>query len=154
MGQINPEVLHGLRKGIHCPSCGRWAQKYKRHIYATMVETLIRLYRISKRNPDKRFFHIDEFVKDTRGVAFATTSYWGLVKRQPLDHDDTAKKTSGMWALTKKGRQFLRGEIEIEKYAFVYNDTVIDFSDETFSVHEALNGKFDYSKLMSGKYDN
>jgi hypothetical protein len=138
-----PEVL---KKGLRCPCCDRWAQMYKRHVNATMVRGLARLYRISKARPEKACFHIEDFIDDTRGVCFATLSYWGLVEQQFNDHPD--KKTSGYWRITDRGRAFIEGTERIPAYAWVYNDSVHEFAEETCDVHEAIQKKFSYQELM------
>ena len=40
------------------------------------------------------------------------------------------------WKITRKGRQFLDGEISLPKYAFIYNGETQSFSAEMIEVYE------------------
>ena len=68
-----------LIHGDNCTKCEQWMQTYKRRVYKKIIQVMVSLLRISDSNPGREFFHIDEFIGDTRGVAFAIAAHFGLV---------------------------------------------------------------------------
>tara|TARA_R110000824_G_scaffold122685_2_gene280024 strand:+ start:5271 stop:5414 length:144 start_codon:yes stop_codon:yes gene_type:complete len=44
---------------------------------------------------------------------------------------------------------FVCGKIKIPQYALIYNDQVLDFSENEVSIRDSLGKKFDYQQLMN-----
>ena len=132
-------------KGTNCPCCGQFVKLYKRKLGSVMARTLIQLYKM-----DKEFNHVREIVKgisETGTNDFSKLAYWGLIDE--MSNDSLAKRTSGFWRITPKGRQFVERKITVNQYALIYNRLCEGFSVETINISEALGKKFNYNELMT-----
>jgi len=86
---------------------------------------------------------------------FGLLSHWELVERMPGERDDGSVRT-GWYRITPRGRQFVRGEIGINKYVYTYNSERLKrLNPDTtqIGIREALKEKFDYNELMSATPD-
>ncbi len=139
-------------KGTHCPACAQKVKLYKRKLTSGMAVALIRLYEASNADP-YNFVHITK-LGHLNGGEFAQLKRWGLIEE--ADNKDEFKRTSGMWAITEKGMRFVRGTVKVDKYIYTYNGKtirVINVSDETTDIYNALGNKFNYSELMGFKVE-
>lgn len=136
-------------KGVPCPCCGQMVKLYTRHIYARMALDLIDLYKLDRNNPNQ-YFHITEIEGNRRsgGGDFAKLVYWGLVVEQK--NDDETKRTSGYWAITKKGRDFVNIKITVPKSVKIFDGKFFGYSEKHVTIRDSLGKKFDYSELMFG----
>jgi hypothetical protein len=73
---------------------------------------------------------------------------WSLVEEQR--NEDTAKRNSGVWRPTDRGRDFVNRNLFVPAWVTTYNKDVDSWSPDLVGIDAALNHKFDYSKLMSG----
>lgn len=155
------EARDYLRKhwedGCKCPACGQHVQLYDYKLFATSAYALILLYRLGKNSSDK-YFHISEYAESNQSKAraphFAELRFWGLIEKAP--NNDPAKKSSGYWAITDKGKQFVEGELQVQSRILVYNNKFQGYSkkSELITIKQALNNRFDYSELMSIKQES
>tara|TARA_R110000868_G_scaffold140583_1_gene356351 strand:+ start:15896 stop:16366 length:471 start_codon:yes stop_codon:yes gene_type:complete len=136
-------------KGGHCPCCERWGRIYKRPINETMARAVIWLMRtqagsggwVDVPNKGPRWL--------VRSNQLPTLRWWGLVER--LGTDDPDQKHSGLWRPTEKGILFAHGRIRVPKFAYSYNNDVVDMSyDELIWVHDCFGKKFSYAETMDG----
>ncbi len=79
----------------------------------------------------------------TGGADYAKLKYWGLLIPKEL-------KRTGWWQPTLRGCMFAKNSISLPKYAYIYNDTVLGFSRERQTIHDALDSKFNYDELLGG----
>lgn len=142
-------VKNGMRDGISCPCCGQYCKIYPRMIHSTMAWCLIKFYRLSRELWD--YFHVSKLCPDRISSGdFAKLAMWGLIEEMPKDETDTKRRTSGYWRLTHLGADFVLGSAKVPKHIYVYNDTIIDKSEETVTIRDCLSNKFDYEELMNG----
>jgi hypothetical protein len=66
--------------------------------------------------------------------------WWGFLKRSERDFR--------LYRLTEKGASFIRGDIRVPKYVTEYNSEILEFSEETTDIKEALGDHFNYYELM------
>lgn len=148
-----------LDEGLHCPTCNRHAQIYKRKLNRTMALALVLL----SRAPGGEYIHVPRFLAGlplpqalkasiAGGGDYAKLRYWGLIEQEPpAEGEERKQEGRGRFRITAKGRKFVRGEIEVYKYVRVYDDQPLKCDDvETFGIREALTSKFDYDELMRG----
>lgn len=128
-----------------CPTCGRWAQVYRRRIYGTVAMQLIRLYKLGGTDD---YVHTRNLLgRGATGVGdFSKAKYWGLIEEAP--NIDNNKNNNGLWRLTGIGISFVCGVHRIQEYALVYNDAVLKFDGKPVSIEDCLGKKFDYRELM------
>lgn len=141
-----------LKEGCKCPVCNQNVKMYKKKVDSQMAFFLIKLHRLTKKNPFKTFFHVQDDINVTLkvGGSWAKLRYWELIEEQPKDNSVTEKKTSGMWRITDKGMMFVEGNLSIPKYVKLYNQGFYGYDgDERVSIEQALKDKFNYRELMS-----
>jgi len=132
-----------------CNCCNRRARINKAKVNSTLAAMLIRLYVL---NQSSLWVHVNDISpgQHSMGRNFCILKHWGLAipKAAGIDED---KNSSGKWQITGVGKQFVRGSVRICKYAFVLDDKVLKYSDETIDIHQALNEKFSYFELLDYK---
>ena len=139
------KLRDGVKEGVHCPCCDRWAQAYWRTINKTMSRGLQWLAMRAGMEPG-------HYVDITKGPAWllrsnqlATLRWWGLIERAP--NDDPKKKSSGMWALTNLGRHFIGGTVAVPRRVCTLFGDVVDQSDDTITIDD-IKHHFDYEEVM------
>ena len=137
-------VRRNLRKGVKCPCCTQFCKVYKRQIHSTMARMLISLYHLGP-----GYHHFNAVMRGISGGwgDFSKLASWGLIIEEA--NDDPAKRKSGMWAITDRGKQFVRNEIEIPRYIETYNNKQVGVSTDTVMIVDCLGKKFNYEELMS-----
>lgn len=129
-----------------CSCCGRFAKIYRRRLHATLARQLIDFYQIGGGD---RYLHSSVIARGSGNSDFTIAKHWGLIYpdtgQQPLPE----KKSAGRWRLSSEGIKFVLNGNSIAKYAYIYQDEVIGFSDETVTISQCLKEKgFDYNELM------
>lgn len=130
-----------------CPCCGQNAKLRNRRLNAGMAASVCWIVRQYEQTQD----WIDvqavapRFVM--RGREWPRTALWGLLEAKP-NTDRPEVKDSGLWRPTSLGRRFVYGMERVPSHARVFDAKVLEWSEETMDVHEALEGsRFDYSEL-------
>jgi len=163
-----------IDKGAECPCCNQVVKLYKRRLNKSMAAVLALIYRW-ERNRQKAleagtataeqlipFVHVPSLIaelgaQNPRQAAalrgdFAKLKHWGLLEQMPAKRDDGSKRT-GYWKITERGTQFMRGQIKVEAYVWIYNEAVITTRPvlELVTIREALKTTFNYQDLMDGR---
>lgn len=134
--------------GVDCPCCGQLVKLYSRKLYSQMAKGLIGLYRLDRKKPN-RYFHITEIQGVVVGGGdFAKLAYWGLIVEQAKDESDDTKRTSGFWAITQKGRDFVNVKITVPSHVKVFDGRTFGFGEKHITIQHALGKKFNYAELM------
>ena len=146
--QFKAELLNGAEG--HCPACGRFCKVYHRRIHSNMARQLIALYhlsKISRQEAGSDYVHTRQVRAMCSYSDFTLAKHWGLVEAK-LNHDEPTKKETGLWKLTPAGVQFVEGATLIPKYAYLFDDRCIGFSEEMVGIHASLGRKFNYQELF------
>jgi len=132
-------------KGCVCPCCNQHVQVYNRKLNSGMAITLIRIYK----NVGNEWVHVKEFLRTKK---FSNSHDWTLLRHWDLLEEKDEKcpdqKCSGIWRITRKGIDFVRGKIEVPKFFYMYNKKAHGFSDEFVNINDCLGDRFSYSELM------
>lgn len=141
------ESLLKVNGPCDCPTCGRYAQVYKRRIHAAVAKQLIKMYNLAFDD----YIHARELILDglTGTSDLGKAKYFGLVI-QKENHDD-GLKSNGFWKLTTRGIDFVKNGLQIPEYVLVFDDKVIGISETTVNIEDCLSGKFNYRDLMNGE---
>lgn len=135
--------------GVDCPCCNQLVKLYNRKLYSTPAAYLVNLYRLDRKNPKQVYWHVTEIQKVIIGGGdFSKLMYWGLITEQPKDEDDDSKRTSGYWAITDKGRDFVRGKITVPSHVRLFDGKSYGFTGKQVTIHHVLGNKFNYAELM------
>jgi hypothetical protein len=139
-----------LTEGVTCPCCGQHAQAYKRKLNAPMVAWLIWLVGEYIRTQDWCHVNDGPVLQHRKGGGdFAKLAHWGMIIGKP--NDDPSKRTSGFWAPTQYGVDFVYGSASAWKYLWIYDNRVVGHEPDVLLVKDALEEQFDYAELMGGK---
>lgn len=106
-----------------CPCCGKLMRAYKKTIDTRLIKLLYEIL-VSRQgkthgawNPREVFKNDHHKIND-----FQKLHYFGLISR--------SEHTNGYWKITDRGRYFLLKQIQIPKELWVFNNEVIEESDE------------------------
>lgn len=140
-----------LKEGTKCRVCNQNVKMYKKSIDSEMAKYLIEIYKQDKKTPNKIWFHVEGDLGVTLkvGGSWAKLRFWELIEEKPKDPENKAKRTSGLWRITDKGKRFVLLQDSVKKYVKLYNQTFYGFEGEDSDIREALGEKFNYSNLMS-----
>lgn len=129
--------------GVHCPTCGQWAQQYHRSINKGMVIGLATIYQHG---------HVDRYVHLPTAVGRRSSEesklvYWGLVEEERTVRPDGGR--AGYWRCTGKGRRFLCGIQSVPRYAIVYDGHLLGHDGSNVTVHDCYRERFDLGVLLA-----
>lgn len=146
-----------LDEGASCPTCLQHVQVYRRQITSTMAYVLVLMYRYAEENGDL-FFNVPRYLRGLKdpnlpqGSDETKLKHWELIEAQSGVEGDDGNPRTGLYRITERGKQFVRGELRVPKYARIYNGKLLSLSkDETVSIREALGKRFRYSELMNNE---
>lgn len=144
LAEVQDWIRQRLDDGVRCVACDQFAKVYPRNIYATLAKHLIAMWQ--KGGPERRFLSLSKDLNQGGGD-MGKMRYWGLVEEEKTVFPDTGEQ--GYWRLTDLGVKFVRGEITLPKYAYVYDGVCLRLDGPQVSIREALGKKFDYAALMA-----
>lgn len=147
--KFSENLFAGIKQ--YCPTCDRQALLTKSCLNSTLVWMLIRLYRVSLRdfNKPREWVHINKFSprQHSSGRNFCIVHHWGLaISKSAAPEED--KKTAGEWRLSEIGVEFIKREIRIPKYLFIFNNKVVRKGTDMWGIDDALQKRFEYRELM------
>lgn len=125
-----------MNGGGRCPCCRRWGKVNRKGFSYGMLMTLkVLALAPGWVNTTTLLDHHDSeaVIKVLRNRSWPHLEYWGLAEPK-LREDGTAER--GMWRATAKGRQFLRGKIDIPEHLFVYDNVVVEEDTTRIYVHQ------------------
>jgi hypothetical protein len=147
LGEARQWMRDRLDVGDRCPCCNRHTQVYRWSLYSTAVRALSGFYRLGS---TEMYVHTNR-LKDLGHKGQGDTSrlrYWGLLEEEKSRREDGGR--AGFWRVTEKGCLYLRDEVKLPKYAWVYDGEVMRFEGALVGVREALGTKFSYEQMMAG----
>ena len=112
-----------------CPCCTQNVKLYPRKITSIMARQLLHLFH--NRNTWVRGKDLQESV-DGSSRNYSLLRFWNLI--EPGEDAD--------WMITQKGIDFVNGEIDVPNRAFIFNNSVVDHSDELVSFRDVLSDGF------------
>lgn len=153
------EVKSWLRervyKGEKCPCCLQMAKVYKRTITSAMAIALVHIYRRQMEIGLNEWMHVENYLKGVPNAPpslrgdFPKLRFWGLLEKKDETRDDGSDR-NGFYRITPNGVGFVRGEILVHKYIYIYNQRPLKSDGVMVSISDALGEPFDYQKLMNG----
>lgn len=140
-----------------CPECGQFVHLKRVSISAGMVAALAALMRAESRRPDM-YHHWDNVVADlmkaggrvppsARGGDKAKLRFYGLVEQAGGVRKDGSRR-AGYWRTTEKGRAFMRGTVRVQKYVYLFNNSLRGVAGPSVGVRECTKKAFDYAEVV------
>jgi hypothetical protein len=136
--------------GGDCPCCGRFGKYNGYSITKTDAKFLVWLF---INGDEKGWVHTAsqaprEFM---RAKSFTNLRYWALIEDYPNDNKDI--KGSGFWRVTNKAIRYIRGEMQLPKKAFVFDRTLMGFSEQQVYFSECFKDYFDLEQVMNSRFE-
>ena len=121
-------------KSKNCPHCNQLMNVYKRSIRANMLDGL---FALSDRTPKKT---CELPISSGARSDFTTLRYWGLICKS--DEGDNK------WMLTEKGHLFIKNELSVPQYLFIFNSNIEGRSEELIKLSDIDGEVFDKQELL------
>ena len=135
-------------KNIDCPVCGRSMKQYRRRLHATMAVFMIELYhQACQGNTWVDVRDLPSYRRGQQRGDYAYLVHWGLVATKP--NDDPKRRSSGMWSLTRDGRDFVLGRHRVPSHVLILCGENYGLTGTTITIRDALGKGFDYEELMN-----
>lgn len=129
-----------------CQKCHRKIITYKRTITGGMAVSLKNINLLSIQNPDREFFHINEFLKEGgKHLDYSHLTYFGLISNKA--NFDSTKASSGFWKITQEGKEFLDGSLSVPKFMLVRLGFLIGASEEYVTINDIKNINFNLERI-------
>jgi hypothetical protein len=130
-------------EGTACPCCTQLAKVYRRNLNSGMAHSLIAVWRVG----GDGWVHLPTQI-DARSREEGKLKYWGLLEEDRDKREDGGR--AGWWRVTPLGLAFLRHEIQVPKYARVYDGRCLGLVGDPVWITDALGARFNYADLMAG----
>lgn len=153
--QVQAAMVDMVRKGYSttCPCCKQVVAIQERDLSPMMAKVLIVLFHRAQVSSD--WLHVSTIIEEEnkasaeiRGNEWTKLTSWGLLE----DKSKKDARSSGLYKVTEKGMQFVRGETMVNRALRIYNGKFLGFEDGMVSIKDCLGATYDYDKLMSGQY--
>ena len=142
-------LMENAEDGAECPCCQQFVKIYKRRLNAGMARTLIWVANHSRPGEWLDLSSAPKFIHKNR--EHGKLAHWGILEQKPSD--DPKKKDSGIWRATIEGRGFAMNIRKARSHVYLYDNKVLNFTDELVTVIDALGEEFDYEELMQATPD-
>jgi hypothetical protein len=95
-----------------------------------------------------QFGHAPSVLPARDNGMLALLRYWDLVEEHPDQREDGGH--SGWWRVTGLGERFIKEQVEVPKYAVIFDSKLLRLDGSTtVGIREVLGTKFDLEELMS-----
>jgi len=144
-----------MRQGAYCPCCGQLTKIYRRKLNSSMAYALILIYKRSRQETGG-WFHVPSHIaglglKGAVAAAirgdWAKLVHWELIEPQQGPHEGEGR-TSGIWRVTERGRDFVLGLTREREYVLIYDGNCIGLDGDLISIQTALKNRFNYEELL------
>ena len=117
----------------HCPHCGAPMVEYKHGLSKGLCRSLAR---VALRFKDTEPHDINDMGMDyNHRCNFQKLQYWELIERVG---DPDSK--GGLWRITDKGMEFLKGNISVPRFVWTYRGQVVRFEGEDRGIAQIADG--------------
>jgi hypothetical protein len=135
---------------VRCPHCQAKMVEYKHSLSKQIVEVL---YLFVKLGGVLDVVDLNSKMPYSKRCNFPKLQYWGLITKVK-----TEKKSKGLWAITPRGKDFITGQIPIQKSVWTYRNNFMRFDGEFFSMeglgYEPYRQKEDYVSDQKPRFLN
>jgi hypothetical protein len=105
-----------------CPTCCAKMVEYPHSLNKNLVKFLFVLV---ENGGTVAFKQMDKLIGYNLRANFPKLQYWGLIKK--VRDDLTGERKGGLWAITELGRDFIQGNIDINKKVWTYRNEFVSF---------------------------
>ncbi len=124
-----------IAKENTCPHCGATTKAFIHSLTPGLVSVLVKCVQYVRKVNKNEFHYKDLNLNYSEASNLQKLRFHALIA-----HADPEKTKSGKWLITKRGGQFLRGEITTHKKVKTFRNQVIGHSKELIHIN-SLKGK-------------
>jgi len=133
----------------HCEHCGASLKKFWHRITPGLVDTLVKSYTVVSAKNENVFTRDELALSNSAYTNLYKLRYHGLLAK----HKVNGEWHKGEWLITRRGGQFLRGELAIPFRVQTFRNKVIGHDSETVTLAQVMkeklyfevNFEFDYA---------
>jgi hypothetical protein len=119
-----------------CECCKNTVYTYRRKLGYSILKPLTNAWGNCQLNKTIVFHVADSQSMDyNMNSDLAKARYYGIIEKPR----DSKHKDNGFWKFTKKGIQFMDGEIKLQEYFVLKNGNLVNFEGEFKSYSELIN---------------
>lgn len=136
-------------EGGYCPCCDRWGKISP----FTLTEThALALLWMSKQDTADGWIDVPPLAPQwmLRGKNYQLMAKWELIEKG--SKTNSATRSDGMWRITERGWDFIRGHISVPTKAYIYNNSIEGWSEEEMEFKDCFGKRFNYEQVMSDQF--
>lgn len=133
-------------KEEYCESCGARCREYYHRITPGLVKTLVKCYVYVSSHGDNLFKMADLKLDHSEYGNFNKLRFHALIAK----HKEDGEIQNREWVITRRGADFLKGQIQIPVRVKTYRNRAVDHSDEYVTITQVMKSdpywevRFDY----------
>lgn len=114
-----------------CPHCENSINTWRRSISSGMAKFAWAMYEMGLKNPSRKYYHYSEVI-EMSGVKmdYAHLQYFYVLAKHPIEN--------GYWCLTDIGIEWLNGQRELPKYAYIRKNIILSVSVQTVAFNDVF----------------
>lgn len=151
LAEAKQHLRDNWKKGCECVACGQTVKLYNRALTSSMAYGLWLVRNTIHSSSTDGYFHVENFLKNLtcppslRGD-FPKLRFWGFIEQKVPNVSDVST-SNGLYRITEKGLEFLKGQMQVPASVLIYNNKFIGFGTKQTTFHEALKKKFNINEL-------
>ena len=129
-----------------CPHCGASMKMYWHRLTPVLARSLVKAYSFVSGKGENKFDKKDLNLSHSEYGNFQKLRFHGLIAK--YKEDGVWKK--GQWLITRRGAQFLKGQISVPKRVQTFRNKVVDHDFDQVNVKQVIGSypfvetEFDY----------
>lgn len=130
-----------------CPTCGASMKKPWHTLTPGLVGALVKFYKEVSAKGENRWIRKGNELSKNEDANLTKLRFHGLIAKIK----EEGKHVKGEWLITRRGIDFLKGEIQIPRRVQTFRNHVVDHDEELVTVTDVMKGEtwweqeFDYS---------
>ena len=136
VSEVRADLRSNIEVGTTCPACEQNVKVHRRKLNQGQAKNLLAIYV----HAGTSWVHIHREMK-LQSRDEAAMRFWGIIEGGSERREDGG--SAGWWRVTERGERFLKGEIQIRKYARQYNREFYGFDGPWVSFEDCLGQPFD-----------
>ena len=118
-----------------CPYCGASLKMFWHKLTPGLVLTLVKIHRaIAKKKENRIHTHKEMTLTTSEHMNMTKLRFHGLIAKCRKD----GKIERGYWLITRRGAQFLRGEIAVPKRVQTFRNKVVNHDLENVTIKDVM----------------
>lgn len=145
-------VESNVNRGVICPCCENLVKVRKETMIARIAKAMVLMYKYTmERKPEDGWIHLSsvflkEYRQDSYGLSTTKAKYFGLIEPK---RNLNGSKVNGVWRLTDRGKEFVKGKITVPKSVIIFRDEIYGYSEKVFRIEDAFGEMFSLDEVMN-----